>query len=55
VLALLERATCRDAEDTLACPTLRPAELARPLDSFPGVVPADAAALAKRLPGLVAE
>lgn len=53
VLALLERAACREAEGAAACPALRAEELARLLDSFPGVVPADAAELAKRFPGMV--
>lgn len=52
VLALLERAASRSADATSG-PVLRPADLARVLESFPGAMPADAAELAARFPMLV--
>jgi hypothetical protein len=47
VLALMERAACRNAEEQ-ECPLLRPADLRRVLESFPGVVPPDDAVLIGR-------
>lgn len=54
VLALMERAACRSAEDS-TCPALRPADLARVLGSFTGVVPPDADHLARHFPQMVVE
>ncbi|WP_270936329.1 hypothetical protein [Falsiroseomonas oryzae] len=52
VLALVERAACRAAEDAAPAP-LRLADLARVLESFPGAAPVDPAALAERFPSML--
>ena len=54
VLALLDRLACRSAEDT-DCPRLRPSDLRRVIESFPGEARVEAAALAENYPGLVEE
>jgi hypothetical protein len=51
VLALLERVACRAAEG--ATPVmLRPADIARVLESFPGETPVTAEELARRFPSI---
>ncbi|PWS35439.1 hypothetical protein DFH01_17645 [Falsiroseomonas bella] len=53
VLVLLDRLACRSVEES-DCPRLRPADLARVLQSFPGEAMPDTAGLAGRFPDLVA-
>ncbi|WP_137178763.1 hypothetical protein [Roseomonas sp. AR75] len=52
VLVLLDRIACRSVEET-DCPRLRPADLARVLESFSGEAQPEPAALAERYPELV--
>jgi hypothetical protein len=52
VLALLERATCRNTEDQ-ECPPLRPADLRRVLESFPGETPVDETVLMQRFATMI--
>lgn len=52
VLALLDHAACRDAEEQ-AERALSAADLKRVLESFPGAAPVEEAALAERLPALL--
>ncbi len=54
VLALLDRLACRSVEDT-DCPRLRPADLQRVIESFPGAAGVEAEALAENYPALVEE
>ncbi len=52
VLVLMRRAACRDP-DEVDYPLLRPADLLRVLDGFPGDGRAKPSGLADRYPGLV--
>lgn len=52
VLVLLDRLACRSLEES-DCPRLRPADLARVLQSFPGDAALEPADLAERFPDLV--
>lgn len=52
VLALMERAACRSAEDQ-EWPLLRPGDLRRVLESFPGVVPPEDALLMRRFAAML--
>jgi hypothetical protein len=52
LLALLDRAACRGVEEG-DCPRLRPADLHRVIESFPGAAAVEIAALVTRYPMLV--
>lgn len=54
VLALLDRLACRSVEET-DCPRLRPADLRRVIESFPGETRVAAEELAENYPALVEE
>jgi hypothetical protein len=53
-VALMVRAACRGAEEG-ECPPLTAADLARVLESFPGVLPVDEAAIARHFAAMLVE